>query len=85
MLRFMRLQKGLKQSELSKKTNIASSTIANYENNTRAITLNTANHIAKACGFEIIFRDKSNNKTYTFDDVKRVSYDKRIRNTRTKK
>ena len=79
MIRFMRITKGLKQSELAKKIKLADSTFAHYESDYRAITLETAKNIAKACDFEIVFVDKNTGKSYKFEDVQRISYDTRVR------
>jgi len=82
MMRFMRFQKQLKQTELADKLGIASSTLAHYESEYRAVTLETANDIAELCDFEIAFIDKTNNKIYKFDDMKQMTYDIRINDTK---
>ena len=79
MLRFMRIQKGLKQVELAKKLKIADSTLAHYESDYRSVTLEMANNIAKECDFEIVFIDKNSKKQYHFIDVARMNYDTRVR------
>ena len=81
MIRFMRFTKKLKQTELAEKLGIASSTLAHYESEYRAITLETANEIAKICDFEIAFIDKNSKKVYKFDDTKQMTYDIRIKDT----
>ena len=82
MIRFMRLSKGLKQSELADKLKIANSTLAHYESEYRSITLETANEIANHCDFEIIFHSKKNNKNYKFKDIERMNYDVRVKDTK---
>lgn len=81
MIRFMRFTKKLKQTELAEKLGIASSTLAHYESEYRAITLETANEIAKLCDFELVFRNKKDNKIYKFNDMKQMTYDIRIKDT----
>ena len=61
MIRFMRFTKKLKQTELAEKLGIASSTLAHYESEYRAVTLETANEIAKLCDFELVFINKKDN------------------------
>ena len=85
MLRFMRIQKGLKQADLAKKLKIADSTLAHYESDYRAITLETANNVAKECDFEMLFMDKNNGKIYRFEDVARMNYDTRVRDKKKNK
>ena len=79
IIRFMRFSRNLKQSELSKKIGIADSTLAHYESEYRAVTLQTVNEIAEACDFEILFKDKQTGKLYRFEDVDRMTYDSRVK------
>lgn len=79
IIRFMRIKKGLKQTELANKLNISNSTLAHYESEYRKITLDTTKDIAEKCDFEILFLDKKTNKTYKFKDVERMNYDVRIK------
>lgn len=81
MIRFMRFTKNLKQTELAAKLGIASSTLAHYESEYRAITLETANEIAELCDFELVFLNKNDNKLYKFEDMKQMTYDIRIKDT----
>jgi len=81
MIRFMRFKKNLKQTELADKLGIASSTLAHYESEYRAITLETANKIAELCDFEMVFINKIDNSTYKFKDMKQMTYDIRIKDT----
>ena len=83
MIRFMRITKGLKQAELAKKLKLADSTLAHYESDYRAITLETTKNIAKACDFEIVFIDKNTGHAYKFEDVERMNYDTRVRNKKS--
>ena len=73
-LRFMRVSKRLKQTEVSKYINVSNSTLAHYESELRAVTFETTNLIAEACGYEILFRDKEKNKIYRINEMK-VDYD----------
>ena len=56
---------------------VSNSTLAHYESEYRAITLENLKMIADACGFEILFRDKEKNKIYKFDDIN-IDYDIRV-------
>lgn len=78
ILRFMRLSKRLKQSEVANIIGVSNSTLAHYETEYRAVTLETAKNIADACNYEILFKNKDNNKIYKFDDIKQIDYDIRV-------
>ena len=79
MMRFMRLEAKLRQTDLSRELNISDSTLAHYESGIRSVTLEMANNIAETCDFEMIFVDKKNNKSYRFKDVERMNYDSRVK------
>ena len=78
ILRFMRLSKRLKQSEVADIIGVANSTLAHYESECRAVTLETAKQIADACNYEILFKNKDNNRIYRIDDMKQIDYDIRV-------
>ena len=80
MIRFMRFKRNLKQTELANKVGIASSTLAHYESEYRTITFEIFKQIADSCEFEIIFKDKKDNSIYHLEDMKRMTYDSRVRN-----
>ena len=69
IIRFMRLSRRLKQTEVADIIGVSNSTLAHYESEYKTITLENLIRIANACGFEILFRDKEKNKIYKFDDI----------------
>lgn len=78
----MRLEKGIKQNDVANKIGVASSTLAHYESEYRPITLETAKQIADICDFEIIFKNKNTKKEFIFDDMKQMTYDIRVKDTK---
>ena len=74
----MRISKQLKQTEVAEKIGVANSTLAHYESEYRAVTLETTKQIADACDYEILFKNKKTNETYKFEDMKQMTYDVRI-------
>lgn len=85
MLRFMRITKGYKQTELADKLDISDSTLAHYESEYRNVSMETFNNIATICDFDIIFIDKKTNKQYKFNDMKQMTYDVRVNSKNTNK
>lgn len=83
MLRFMRITKGYKQTDLANKLNISDSTLAHYESEYRTVSMEKFNEIASLCDFDIIFINKSNHKQYKFDDMKQMTYDVRVKSKNT--
>ena len=79
IVKLMRVSKNIKQSELAKMTNIAASTISNYEINSISISAENLRIIAEACNYEILFKDKESNKVYKIDDAKRFPSDIRAK------
>ena len=77
VIRFMRLSRRLKQTEVALMIGVSNSTLAHYESEYRAIALENLKMIADACGYEILFRDKDKKKIYKFDDIS-VDYDIRV-------
>lgn len=71
MLKFMRKEKGLNQTELSKKLNIAQTTLSGYETKYSNPTFETIEKIANVCDFEIIFRNKKTKEEYQLKDLNR--------------
>ena len=78
IIRFMRISKRLKQTEVADMIGVSNSTLAHYESEYRAVTLETTKLIADACNYEILFKDKNSNKIYKFNDMKQMNYDIRI-------
>ena len=77
IIRFMRLSRRLKQTEVADIIGVSNSTLAHYESEYRAITLENLIRIANACGYEILFKDIEKNKFYKFDDIN-IDYDIRV-------
>lgn len=77
--KFMRLGSSLKQTDLSKQLNISNNTLAHFESQYSAVTLEVACLIARAYGFDLIFINKRNKKNYIFKDVQRMNYNSSIR------
>lgn len=71
MLKFMRKEKELKQSELIKILNIGQSTLSDYENNKISIDFDTIEKIATICDYEVIFRNKKTKKEFKVKDLER--------------
>ncbi|MBQ8891332.1 MAG: helix-turn-helix transcriptional regulator [Bacilli bacterium] len=61
ILKYMRTTSNLKQSELSKLTNIPQNTISQYETGRIQPTFEIIERISKNCGFKINFVSKNDN------------------------
>ena len=79
MMRFMRLEAKLRQTDLSRELNVSDSTLAHYESEYWYVSLEMVDKIANACEFEMIFVNKRNKKVYGFKDVERMNYDSRVK------
>ena len=74
MLKYMRKAKGLKQTELAKKLNIAQTTLSGYETHYSNADFATIEKIAELCEFEIIFRNKNTDEELSVDEIERKDY-----------
>lgn len=66
----MRQVSGYSQETLAEKTNIAQSTISGYETSFSIPNYRELEKIAKACEFEILFKDKNSGEIITMDAIK---------------
>ena len=62
VIRFMRLSKRFKQTEVAHMIGCSNCTLAHYDGEHRSITLKNLKLIADACGYEILFKYSENNK-----------------------
>ena len=58
VLKYMRIQKKLKQSDLAKIINIKQNTLSRYETETTDINFETLEKIARKCGYKIYFENE---------------------------
>lgn len=70
-LRTMRRKSNLKQEDISKKCNIAKTTLSGYENNYRQPTFEVIQKIANSCGYEIIFRNINTKEELNSENIDR--------------
>lgn len=71
ILKYIRNEKGISQKELAKILNIAQTTLSGYETNYSNPTYEIIEKIAKICDYEIIFKNKKNNKEITSKNIER--------------
>ena len=71
LLKIIRTDKGLKQSELAEKLNIAQTTLSGYETNYSNPKFEIIEEFANNCDYEIVFRNKKTKKEITTDSIKR--------------
>ena len=71
LLKIIRTDKGLKQSELAEKLNIAQTTLSGYETNYSNPKFEIIEEFANNCDYEIVFRDKKTKEEITTDSIKR--------------
>ena len=70
-IKYMRKKRNFKQDFLATKLNIRSNTLSQYETESRQPTFSNIEKIAKECGFEIYFVDKSDGEKFKSSDLKR--------------
>lgn len=70
-LKTMRKRANLKQEDISRTCNIAKTTLSGYETNYRQPTFEVIEKIANACGYELIFRNRSTKEELTKDNIER--------------
>lgn len=71
MLRYMRVSKGINQTELSKELNIAQTTLSGYETHYSNPDFDMIERIAEICDFEIIFRKKKTHEEFKVNNIER--------------
>ncbi len=71
LLKIIRVNKGLKQSELAEKLNIAQTTLSGYETNYSNPKFEIIEEFANNCDYEIVFRNKKTKEEITTDSIKR--------------
>ena len=77
VIRFTRLSRRLKKIEAAHMIGCSNSTLAHYESDFRALTLENLMRVCDACDYEILFRDKEKNKFYRLDNIN-IDYDIRV-------
>ncbi len=71
ILRTMRKKANLTQGELSKRLNIANTTLSGYESSYREPTFATIERIANECGYKILFVNEKTEETLTSANIQR--------------
>ena len=71
VIKTMRKDNNLKQSDLIKQLNIGQSTLSDYENEKISIDFETIEKIAKICNYTIYFKNNKNGKIFQTADLKR--------------
>lgn len=71
VIKKMRKENNYSQEHLSKLVNIGRSTLSDYEREKTNISFEDIENIAKACNYEVLFRNKKTNKTWDTNDIKR--------------
>ena len=71
LLKIIRTDKGLKQSELAEKLNIAQTTLSGYETNYSNPKFEIIEEFANNCDYEIVFRNKKTKEEIITDSIKR--------------
>lgn len=69
IIKTMRRESGLTQDELSKKIYVGRSTLSDYEREKTDISFDLIEKIANECGYEVIFKNKSTNRTLTSKNI----------------
>ena len=76
--KIIRIDKGLKQSELAEKLNIAQTTLSGYETNYSNPKFEIIEEFANNCDYEVVFRNKKTKEEITTDSIKRKDVWKNI-------
>lgn len=71
VIKYMRKEKNIKQSDLIKILNIGQSTLSDYENEKISINFETIEKIASICDYEIYFENRINKKRFKAKDIER--------------
>ena len=78
LLKIIRTDKGLKQSKLAEKLNIAQTTLSGYETNYSNPKFEIIEEFANNCDYEVVFRNKKTKEEITTDSIKRKDVWKNI-------
>lgn len=70
-LKYMRVQKNIKQEFLAKKLGIERTTLSGYETERRQPDFDVIEKIARACGFEIYFINDKTGEKFKCTDIER--------------
>ncbi len=70
-IRKMRKDSNYNQEHISKYINVGRTTLSDYEREKTAINFDLIEKIAECCDYEIIFKNKKTNETWTTKDLKR--------------
>lgn len=70
-LKFLRIEKNLKQEEMAKLLNVKQNTLSRYENEITDPNFMTIEKIATICDYEIVFRKKDKTKEFQVKDLER--------------
>ena len=68
-LKYIRKEKNLKQSDLSKILNIGQSTLSDYENEKISINFEMIEKIASICDYDIYFENRINKRKFKIKDI----------------
>ena len=71
ILKYMRMQKKLNQTELAKTLNIAQTTLSGYETKYSNPTFEIIEKIANCCDYEIVFRNRKTKEEITTENIQR--------------
>jgi len=72
ILKALRLHKGLKQTDLAKKLNIAQTTLSGYETSYSNPRFDMIEKFAANCDYEIVFRNKKDKTEITSKSINRL-------------
>lgn len=71
LLKIIRINKGLKQSELAEKLNIAQTTLSGYETSYSNPKFEMIEEFANICDYEVVFRNIKTSEELTTKSIKR--------------
>ena len=71
ILKYMRMQKKLNQTQLAKTLNIAQTTLSGYETKYSNPTFEIIEKIANYCDYEIVFRNRKTKEEITTENIQR--------------
>lgn len=71
VLKYMRNQNQMNQTEISKVINVARNTVSQYETETIQPTFETIEKIANNCGYDIYFINRKSKERFKAKDMER--------------